>query len=238
MRSIQNGAATVLLVALAMALSGCTGAAAAGTAAAGEDTANSTAENDFASDAALVAIVGVEGAGWDDWDETPWDGGGQTGQKVNECFQKAADAGEVGDGVAELWAYAYVADSKPGMAHLVFVSKAGDVICSESIEAHDADFDDFLPITKWEVNSDEAVEAALAESESLRNGLSSENYALMQALIHPKSDGENQPFSFEDPIWFIAGGGGDSSGGSGGFAMVNAMSGEVMFTSDDFGAFF
>jgi hypothetical protein len=218
----------MLLAAVAIAstaLAGCfLGSAAAGTAKAEESTATDHAKDEWASDAQLVAVIGFEGqsdgeAGFD----FPADD-----EKAAQFFAKANQDDNVGDGKAEVWAYAYMAGSKSDQVYVVFVERDGTVLGADEYPAED--MDDLRPIGEYEVNSDEALRIAKEEDEGLRNGLESGNYGVVMGLAYPASD----DFETQNAVWFVAGGGGDMEGGDGGFVVLDAVTGAVIFSSSMF----
>lgn len=208
--------ALTLVCALALAFSGCLTASAA-TAKEHQGQATDDAQTEWASDAELVGIFGMEGTN-EGWDEGPWGAGEDQSENY---FAEAEDDDEVGDGRAEVWAYGYQADTKPDEFYIVFFDKDGDRQGDMTIPAED----DMLPIGDYDVNSDEAVEKAKEAEDGIQAALDSENHFMVVFLAKH----EDHP----NPVWSVmAGGGGQSGdgsfGGGGGFAVVDAVTGEVL----------
>lgn len=196
------------LVVLAPALAGCLGTAGA-TAMEHESTAEDEARA-WADEPRLIAIYGAEGsfqgaAGFVDasWsDEAHW--------------EQAREDPDPGDGHAELWLYRYLAEDRPNTVYEVVVDKDGEVLAQQERERTAGD----EPLGEVNLDSDDALEAAKEASDGLRQGLEADNYGVIAMLDDRQGYG--------NPTWTVAGGGGDRSGGGGGYAVVDAVTGEVL----------
>lgn len=191
---------------LAPAFSGCAAGAQAATAQEQADPASERARA-WADDAELASAVGVEGSFVSQFEGY--------GVGRGEHWERAQEDGEVGDGRCKVWRYVFVADSKPDEVHVVVVDDEGQVLANHT---DDRDGDD-RALGDWNVDSDEALEAAREASPGLESGVDSDHYGIVMQL-------DRDP-DRDNPTWFVAGGGGDSSGG-GGFALVDAVTGEVL----------
>lgn len=207
-------AAIVCVASLVFA--GCLTASAA-TAKEHQGKATDDAQSEWASDAEIVGIFGMEGTN-QRWGEGPWRAGEDESANY---FADAQDDDEVGDGRSEVWAYGYRSDSKPDEFFIVFYDKDGDRKGEITVPADD----DLLPIGDYDVNSDEAVDKAKDAEDGIESALGSEHHFMVVVLV--RSD--DRP----NPVWSVmAGGGGqsgeDSFGGASGFAVVDAVTGEVL----------
>lgn len=205
-----------LVCVVALALSGCLTASAA-TAKEHQGKATDEAQSEWAADAQLVGIFGMEGTN-QGWEEGPWSAGEDQSKNY---FASAEDDDDVGDGRSEVWAYGYQADSKPDEFFIVFFDKDGDRQGDMTVPAED----DMLPIGDYELNSDEAVDKAKEAEDGIETALETENHFMVVFL----AKAEDHP----NPVWSVmAGGGGQSDdgsyGGGGGFAVVDAVTGEVL----------
>ncbi len=140
-----------LVCVVALALSGCLTASAA-TAKEHQGKATDEAQSDWAADAQLVGIFGMEGTN-QGWEEGPWSAGEDQSENY---FASAEEDDDVGDGRSEVWAYGYQAESKPDEFFIVFFDKDGDRQGDMTVPAED----DMLPIGDYDLNSDEAVDKA------------------------------------------------------------------------------
>lgn len=215
------GPRVVLLAAVLLAtpvLAGCVGGAEAATAQQEQSTAEDHAQ-DWAADATLVGIVGVEGNVFNQ----------QMGQGMMETacegdyWDRAQEDGDVGDGYSEFWVYIFDSEEKSGL-RAIALDANGELVQ----ECTNEDTDGMMPVGEWSVDSDEATETAIEANEGLAKGLESDYHGLAMILL-------NDP-QHENAVWRIAGGGGDASGGGGGFAVVDAVTGEVLDTQGNAGA--
>lgn len=205
-----------LVCVVALALSGCLTASAA-TAKEHQGKATDNAQSEWASDAQLVGIFGMEGTN-QGWEEGPWNAGED---KSENYFASAEDDEDVGDGRSEVWAYGYRADSKPDEFFIVFYDKDGERQGDMTVPAED----DMLPIGDYDVNSDEAVDKAKDAEGGIESALEAENHFMVVFL----ANSDDHP----NPVWSVMAGGGGQSGdgsysGGGGFAVVDAVTGEVL----------
>ncbi len=212
----NNTTVVSLVCVVALALSGCLTASAA-TAKEHQGKATDEAQSEWAADAQLVGIFGMEGTN-QGWEEGPWGAGEDQSENY---FASAEDDEDVGDGRSEVWAYGYQADSKPDEFYIVFFDKDGDRQGDMTVPAED----DMLPIGDYDLNSDEAVDKAKAAEDGIESALETENHFMVVFLA--KAD------DHPNPVWSVmAGGGGQSDdgsyGGGGGFAVVDAVTGEVL----------
>ncbi len=193
----------IVLVAGPM-LGGCLGTAQA-TAMEEQPTAEDRAQQ-WAADAELVAIIGVEG--------TFPAYGGHADQEAS-YWSRAAEDDELGDGHCEIWAYRFVSEQRPDQVFTVVVDKDGEVIDTST-----GDGGDDRPIGSYEIDSDEAAEIAFEANQGLAEGTSKEHYGLVLNLA--------QDDDHANPVWTIAGGGGDGTGGGGGVVVIDAATGEIL----------
>lgn len=202
-----------LSVAALPALAGCIGAA----------QAASAKDNLAAADAAARA----------------WDAGARLAQAVGaegtlgalastfaggstEGLGASGDDENVGDGLAEVWAYRYVAAGKRE-SYLVVINKEGDVVHQgpEALRAEDRALD------AWTLDSDDAVRIALDANEGLRTGLQGRFFGFVTVLAQEGAG---------NPTWLVAGGGGDFTGGGGGHVVLDAVTGAVLRSEGGAGA--
>lgn len=232
----------LLLVSLLLVspmLSGCLTAQA--TALQYRDTAHARAD-EWDQDAVLAGIFGVEGTSTMGWmgPGVTWDwqwsgstgfsgfGGGSSGMSAQgevskeSYWARAEEDPNVGDGRAEFWVYAFVAEGRQE-AFFVVVDRDGQVIDTGTAE-RDADM---VPVGPWNVDSDRALEIAKDNNQGIEEGLDSENFGLMMALGRRNTS--------EHAKWLVVGGGGDSSGGGGGIVIIDAVTGEVLMSEGGFG---
>lgn len=199
------------------ALAGCLGTAEA-TAMEHQSTAEDRAK-DWADHPRLIEIRGMEGsitqafggmsANFGDTDEPYWD--------------RARDDPNKGDGHAEIWVYRFLSEDDPDTVFEVVVDKDGNIVDTDREPRQSGD----QVLSDVEVDSDEAIEAAKDASPGLDESTAKETYALAMVL--------DQDDEHENPVWKIAGGGGDSSGGGGGYALIDAVTGEVLQSGGGFG---
>lgn len=202
-------AAAFLLVS-ASVLAGCVGTAAASAAELRTDADD--AARAWSADAQLAQAVGIEGTFPMAMMLAAMGAGG-----VDSGSESAAKEDEkVGDGLCQAWVYRYVSATKPDEAFVVIVGSDGDIL-QQSAEARGEDDE---PLGQWTLDSDAAVEKALAVNEGLRTGLGSERYGFASIL----GQHEGAP----GPAWLIVGGGGSSAGGGGGFVLIDAVNGVVL----------
>lgn len=193
-----------LAAALAPALAGCIGSASAASAKDNLGAADEAAKK-WDSNARLAQIVGAEGT---------------LGALASAFGGSSSDLGDasddesVGDGLAEVWIYRYVASSK-SMSYVVVVSKDGAIL-REGQEAKRAEDQ---PLGQWSLDSDDAVKLALAENEHLRKGLESRFFGFA-VVLHQEGAG--------NPVWLVAGGGGDFTSGGGGSVILDAVTGKIL----------
>lgn len=193
-------------------LAGCIGSASAASAKDNLGAADEAARK-WDSNARLAQIVGAEGT---------LSALASTFGGSSSDLGSAGDDENVGDGLAEVWIYRYVADSK-SMSYVVVVSKDGEIL-REGQEQKRADDRALGP---WSLDSDDAVKLALEANEALRKGLESRFFGFA-VVLHQ----EGTP----NPMWMVAGGGGDLNGGGGGHVIVDAVTGKIIASDGGFGS--
>lgn len=205
----------LLLVSVAsLVLAGCVGSAQAASAKQNLAPADEAAKA-WDPEARLVQIVGVEG----------------TFASLAAAFAKAstqdfAPAGEdetIGDGLAEVWVYRYVAAAK-AKSFVVVLDKEGGVVR----KGEEAKRDDDRPLASWVLDSDEAMTLALKANDGLAKGVEGRYFGVV-SVLHQESAG--------NPVWLVAGGGGDLTGGAGGHVVLDAVTGKVLSSEGGAGAF-
>lgn len=196
--------AVAAALAAAPALAGCIGTASAASAKAHRGAADDAARA-WDAGAQLAQVVGVEGSL----------GALAALSGVREAGAlAAADQDEtVGDGLAEVWLYRYVAPAKDH-SYVVVVDKAGGIVSkgAESEGARDA------PLGTWDVDSDRALRLALDANEHLRRGVGGKLFGVVAVLQQ------------EGPaaVWMVAGGGVGPSGAGGGEVLLDAVTGKIL----------
>lgn len=199
-------------------------------------------------DAELAGIFGVEGAfssawmggftpwsssssssssGWGSWGS--WGSGTSDGARAQsshpfsqgDYWQRTSQDDNVGDGRCEFWVYAYVAEGRDE-AYVVVVDRDGNVLDEGTVDRDT----DMVPVGEVNVDSDRALEIAKENNEGLRQGVESDNFAVVSALHREQGE--------DHATWLIAGGGGDSSGGGGGMVVIDAVTGEVLESQGGF----
>lgn len=201
-----------LAVAASLLVAGCVGTAAAASAKDNKGAADAAAKA-WDPNAQLAQIVGVEGTLGAALSLMGVSGAGD--------FGSARDDQNVGDGLAEVWAYRYVAPSK-AQAYVVVVGKDGGVT-RQGTEAKRAED---RPLGAWEIDSDDALRVALDANEGLRNGVGRGLFGVV-SVLHQEG-GANA-------VWLVAGGGADASGGGGGHVLLDALTGKVLSSEGGFG---
>lgn len=205
---------SLLLVAVtSLVLAGCVGSAQAASAKQNLAPADEAAKA-WDADAKLVQVVGVEG----------------TFASLAAAFAKAstqdfAQAGEdetVGDGLAEVWVYRYVAAGK-AKSYVVVLDKEGNV----ARQGEEAKRDDDKPLGAWSLDSDEAMLLALKANDALAKGVQGRFFGVV-SVLHQEGAG--------NPVWLVAGGGGDLTGGAGGHVVLDAVTGKVLSSEGGAGA--
>lgn len=187
------------------ALAGCIGSAQAASAKENLGAADAAAKA-WDPDAQLAQVVGVEG--------TFASLVGAIGMGSSQDFSQASDDENVGDGLAEIWAYRYLAPTK-AKSFVVVLDKAGTILR----ESEEQKRDDDLVLGAWSVDSDAALEKAVAVNADLAKGLGSRYFGTV-AVLHQQEGGA---------VWLVAGGGGDiATGGGGGQVVIDAVSGKVL----------
>jgi hypothetical protein len=214
--SLKQAAPFALLVAglfVSLALAGCLASAA--TAQSVQPDADAYAQS-WDADARLVAIIGLEGRSAElasmglDWmsDE-------------DEHWERAEADPEPGNGQAEVWVFSYHG-SEDRALHVVLDGK-GEIL--DAFE--EARLTDLLPVGDYQVDSDEAMSIAMSENEGLQDARERDSFGVMSMLARPMED--------YDPTWVIMGGFGDfREGAGGGFVVIDAMTGEVLFSHGGF----
>lgn len=185
------------------ALAGCIGTAAASATEA--MSAADEAARAWDADAQLVNIVGIEGT-------FPALVAAAFGASSGSDWSAAEDDKTVGDGLAELWAFRYVAPEKT-RAYVVVVDKDDDVVRAEESFRRDDE-----PLGSWSVDSDDALDIARDANDALAKGVARDEFGVF-ALLHHENGG---------PEWVIAGGGVDDLGVGGGFVRIDARTGDVL----------
>ncbi len=138
----------------------------------------------------------------------------------------------VGDGEAPAWGLAYVSEST--QQALGFVVWANGNITHRQSEDYDGDDE---PLRAWEVDSDDALEAARSNAtfRDLEEGMGEERtytYSLFQMDDEDRNESADEgPWkpSEEGTVWMIMVWGGGSSGG---MAFVDATTGDVLWVMD------
>lgn len=197
-----------LLLALAALLGSPTLAGCIGTAAASATEAKSSADDAaraWDADAQLVNIVGIEGT-------FPLLAAAALGGPTGEDWSAAKDDKTVGDGLAEVWAFRYVAPSK-SRAYVVVVDRDEEIVRAEESFRRDDE-----PLGSWSVDSDDALDIARDANDALANGVARDEFGVFALLHHENGRAE----------WVIAGGGGDDLGVGGGFVRIDARTGDVL----------
>ncbi len=172
----------------------------------------------WSEDARLLQAAAVEGehgaaAGFVAEEEVPDRG----------FWHRAEEDSEWGDGSAEVWMFRFVDERDRSRGLEVVVDRQGEVLSVERVEPPSS----LEPVAGWEVDSDEAVEAALVENRALMEASERETFGLVMLL-------EQEP-GREAPTWVIAGGGGDAKAGGGGLVRVDSVSGEIVESWGGFG---
>lgn len=198
-------------------LSGCTAAAHPQGSAKDVQPPADQAASEWAADAELVTIVGLEGA---------WTGGasghastrswhGENHGGTSYSFTASARSDQhVGDGACQMWVLRYISPSLDRALDVV-VDGNGTVVAQDE----GAIDDDDVPLGEYAVNSDAAVAAALGASPSLDAAVKNGSGLLLVL----DRDGET-----EHPVWIVMAG-----SGGGGFAIIDAVTGEVVFAMDE-----
>lgn len=226
MRSLLLGSkGLAIATAILLAVAGCVGSAAAGTAKGGEPPAEAEAKR-WDSGAQLVKIIGVEGSfpvvGWTGFGS--YSGSGNTYASAGstdlgfEYMSRGKDDRTIGDGRCEVWIYRYVSTGE-SEAFVVVVDKDGKVLKTGTDEKRDDD----RTVGEWKINSDQALQIAKDASPHLRRGVESQSFALFEGLHRDDAQ--------QHAAWYVAGGGGDASGGGGGFVKIDAVTGRVLETA-------
>lgn len=128
-------------------------------------------------------------------------------------FERAKADRRVGDGLAEVWAYRYVATGKE-TSYLVVVDRDDNVLREEELPLRDED----APLGAWTLDSDDAVAIAFSENAYLAKGLEHDNFAIF-AVLHSEEG---------TPEWLVAGGGAGGGSMVGGFVRLDAQTGKVL----------
>ncbi len=200
-----------LCLASAAVLAGCTAQAMpSGTAMATQPPADEAASQ-WAADAQLVGILGVEGA----WSGSSFGGYSDHGQ--GDFYSYSGNDHKI-DGRCEIWAYLYLSESK-NMVLTVAVDAEGNVVDKEEEAA-----DDEVPVGAYSVNSDEAIRIALDASEQLAASQDHENHHAMLALGRDDTD--------EPALWMVTGGGYDDGDYVGAMVLIDATDGSVLMAQD------
>jgi hypothetical protein len=194
-----------------LVLAGCIGSAQAASAKQNMGAADEAARA-WSADARLAQVAGVEG--------TFASLAAAFAQVSTKDFSQAGEDETVGDGLAEAWAYRYVAAGKD-KSYVVVLDKEGNVV-RKGEEAKRADD---RPLGAWSLDSDEAMEAAVKANADLAKGLGSRFFGVV-AVLHQEGAG---------PVWLVAGGGGDLDGGAGGHVLVDAVTGAILSSEGGFG---
>lgn len=195
-----------------LVLAGCIGSAQAASAKENMGVADEAAKA-WSPDAKLAQVAGVEG--------TFAALAAAFAQVSTKDFGKAGEDEKVGDGLAEAWAYRYVAASKD-KSYVVVLDKEGSIV-RKGEEGRRADD---RPLAAWTLDSDAAMRIAVEANEGLAKGLDSRFFGVVSILHQPEG---------ADPVWLVAGGGGDLDGGAGGHVLLDAASGKVLSSEGGFG---
>ncbi len=200
----------LIAIALALTLSGCTASAfPQSTAEEVKPSADQHAAS-WASDARLVAIAGIEGSWSGQYGDYGFGFDGHEDRAVSDTKT---------DGRSELWVFRYISLTKQ-MTYNVVVDANGKLLGSEEDEIEDDD----VPLGSYSVESDEAVRIAMDHSQELAESQSRSNHGSVSVLGQDADSG---------PIWAIVGGAPDSQKGYiGGVVILDARSGQVLFSYD------
>lgn len=204
------------LVALALLVPGCVGNAAAS--AVDAMSVAERAAKAWNEDAELAQALAYEGsfpaALLMQWAEY--------GIGSREDFEKAREDKRVGDGLAEVWAYRYIAAGAES-SYLVVVDRDDNILRETELPAREIE----LPLGEWSLDSDDAVEIALRENENMRRGLSRDDFAIF-AVLHSEEGAAE---------WLVAGGGMTGLDVLGGFVRIDATDGDILASEGgEFGA--
>lgn len=193
--------ATLLL--LAPALSGCTASAAPLASAKELEPDAEERALDWAADARLVAIVGIEGEYRGDHRDDVHD----------DATHEAADDARM-DGRLERWMYRYVSDQQ-NASYLVIMDENGTVVHEGEVA-----WDGGHAIGDYAVDSDEAIDIARETNQGFAAGLEGDKRGVFLRLHQDEPD--------ENPRWTLIGGSADGEW-SAGIVVVDAVTGEVHF---------
>lgn len=202
------------LLALALLLPGCVGTAAA-SAVDAMSTADAAAKA-WDDDARLAQALAYEGS----FPVALLLQYAEFGTGSREDFERARNDENVGDGLAEVWAYRYVALGKES-AYLVVVDRDDNILRESETPLRDND----ASLGDWTLDSDDAVEIALGKNEHIGQGTKLDDFAVF-AVLH-REEGVTE--------WLVAGGGVNADGIVGGYVRIDAATGDVL--ASDGGAF-
>ena len=204
---------TLLLLSVAsLVVAGCVGSAQAASAKQNLAPADEAAKA-WDPGARLAQVVGVEG--------TFALLAATVAQANARDFAPAGDDETVGDGLAEVWVYRYVAAGKE-KSYVVVLDKEGTILRKGEEARREGD----RPLASWSLDSHEAMEVALKTNEDLRAGIAGQYFGIV-SVLH-QEEGLN-------PVWLVAGGGGDLTGGKGGHVAIDAVTGTVLFSEGGLG---
>lgn len=197
------------LVALLFLIPGCVGSAAAS--AVDAMSAAETAAKGWNENAKLAHAMAIEGT-------FPAMILTAMGESSRDFSQAKGDEA-IGDGLAEVWAYRYVAEGAE-TAYLVVVDRDDTILREETTPLRPED----AALAAWSIDSDDALEKALAANDALASGVARDQYGIV-AILH-SDEGRAE--------WLVAGGGADDLGAGGGIVRLDAQSGEIIATYGSF----